>query len=60
MGKKGRKGGMIVSNKEFNEEERIAQELKARQEAEFRERIQLNLEGGPRKPVVEEKKEVVG
>ena len=60
MGKKGRKGGMIVSNKEFNEEERIAEELKARQEAEFRERIQMNLEGGPKKLVVEEKKEVVG
>ena len=51
---------MIVSNKEFNEEERIAEELKARQEAEFRERIQMNLEGGPKKPVVEEKKENVG
>ena len=30
MGKKGRKGGLIVTNKEFNEEERLAMELKAR------------------------------
>ena len=52
---------MVVSNKEFNEEEKIAQMLREKQEAEFRERIQMNLEGtGPKKPSVEEKKEVGG